>query len=50
MNLFNVKSINRLARILRSVYRPIRNQKNLKFINSEVFKRFGNLNLLQLKN
>jgi FkbM family methyltransferase len=50
MNLFNVKSINRLARILRSVYQPIRNQKNLKFINSEVSKRFGNLNLIQLTN
>ena len=50
MNLFNIKSINRLARILRSVYRPIRNKKNLKFISSEVFKRFGNLNLIQLKN
>ena len=50
MNLFNVKSINKLARILRSFYRPIRNKKNLKFISSEVFKRFGDLNLVQLKN
>ena len=50
MNLFHVKNINRLARILRSVYRPIRNQKNLKFINSEALKRFGNLNLIQLEN
>ena len=50
MNLFNVKSISRLARILRPVYQPIRNEKNLKFINSEVYKRFGNLNSIQLKN
>ena len=50
MNIFSVRSMNRLARILRSVYRPIRNKKNLKFIDSEVFKRFGNLNLIQLKN
>ena len=50
MNIFHVKSINRFARILRSVYRPIRNRKNLKFINSEVLKRFGNLNLIHLKN
>ena len=50
MNIFHVKSINRFARILRPVYRPIRNRKNLKFINSEVLKRFGNLNLIQSKN
>jgi len=50
MNIFHVKSINRFARILRSVYRPIRNRKNLKFINSEVLKRFDNLNLIQLNN
>ena len=50
MNIFHIKSINRFARILRSVYRPIRNRKNLKFINSEVLKRFGNLNLIHLKN
>ena len=50
MNLFHIKNINRFARILRSFYRPIRNRKNLKFINSEVLKRFDNLNLIQLKN
>jgi FkbM family methyltransferase len=50
MNIFHVNSINRFARILRSVYRPIRNRKNLKFINSEVLKRFDNLNLIQLNN
>ena len=50
MNLFHIKNINRFARILRSVYRPIRNRKNLKFINSEVLKRFDNLNLIQLNN
>ena len=50
MNIFHVKCINRFARILRSVYRPIRNRKNLKFINSEVLKRFDNLNLIQLNN
>ena len=50
MNIFHVNSINRFARILRSVYRPIRNRKNLKFINSEVLKRFDNLNLIQSKN
>ena len=50
MLLFQVKSVNRLARILRKVYRPIRNRKNLKFINSEVLKRFNNLNLSQSKN
>ena len=43
MNIFHVKSINRFARILRSVYRPVRNRKNLKFINSEVLKRFDKL-------
>ena len=48
MNVFHIKSINRFARILRSVYRPIRNRKNLKFINTEVLKRFDNLNLIQL--
>ena len=48
MDIFHVKCINRFARILRSVYRPIRNRKNLKFINSEVLKRFDNLNLIQL--
>jgi len=50
MNIFHVKGINRFARILRSVYRPIRNRKNLKFINLEVLKRFDNLNLIQLNN
>ena len=50
MNLFHLKSINRLARILRSVYRPIRNKKNLKFIDTEIFKRFSNLNVIELKN
>ena len=50
MNLFHFKNINRLARILRSVYRPIRNKKNLKFINTEIFKRFSNLNVIELKN
>jgi FkbM family methyltransferase len=50
MNIFHAKSINRLARILRSVYRPIRNRKNLKFIDSEVFKRFDNLHRMELKN
>ena len=50
MNILHVKSINRFARILRSAYRPIRNRKNLKFINSNVLKRFDNLNLIQLKN
>ena len=50
MNIFHVKSINRLARILRSVYRPIRNRKNLKFIDSEVLKRFDNLHRMELKN
>ena len=50
MNIFHVKSINRVARILRSVYRPIRNRKNLKFIDSEVLKRFDNLHRMELKN
>ena len=50
MNFFHLKSINRLARLLRSIYRPVRNRKNLKFINSEVLKRFNNLNVIQLKN
>ena len=50
MNIFHVKSINKLARILRSVYRPIRNRKNLKFIDSEVLKRFDNLHRMELKN
>ena len=50
MDLFHIKSINRLARLLRSIYRPVRNRKNLKFINSEVLKRFDNLNVIQLKN
>jgi FkbM family methyltransferase len=50
MNIFHAKSINRLARILRSVYRPIRNRKNLKFIDSEVLKRFDNLHRMELKN
>jgi FkbM family methyltransferase len=50
MNIFHIKSINRLARILRSVYRPIRNRKNLKFIDSEVLKRFDNLHRMELKN
>jgi FkbM family methyltransferase len=50
MNLFHFKNINRLARILRSVYRPIRNKKNLKFIDTEIFKRFSNLNVIDLKN
>ena len=50
MSLFHFKNINRLARILRSVYRPIRNKKNLKFINTEIFKRFSNLNVIELKN
>ena len=50
MDLFHIKSINRLARIFRPVYRPIRNRRNLEFINSEVLKRFNNLNWIQLKN
>ena len=50
MNLFHFKNFNRLARILRSVYRPIRNKKNLKFIDTEIFKRFSNLNVIDLKN
>ena len=50
MNLFHLKNINRLARILRSVYRPIRNKKNLNFIDTEIFKRFSNLNVIELKN
>jgi FkbM family methyltransferase len=50
MNIFHVKSINRFARILRSVYRPVRNRKNLKFINSEVLKRFDKLHQTELKN
>ena len=50
MNLSHLKSINRLARILRSVYRPIRNKKNLKFIDNEIFKRFSDLNVIELKN
>ena len=50
MNLFHFKNINRLARILRSVYRPIRNKKNLKFIDTEIFKRFSNLNVIELTN
>ena len=50
MNLFHLKNVNRLARILRLVYRPIRNKKNLKFIDTEIFKRFRNLNLIELKN
>ena len=50
MNLFHLKNVNRLARILRSVYRPIRNKKNLKFIDTEIFKRFRNLNVIELKN
>ena len=50
MDLFHIKSINRLARIFRPVYRPIRNRRNLEFINSEVLKRFDNLNQIQLKN
>ena len=49
MDLFHIKSINRLARIFRPVYRPIRNRRNLEFINSEVLKRFDNLNQIQLK-
>ena len=50
MDLFHFKNINRLARILRSVSRPIRNIKNLKFIDTEIFKRFSNLNVIELKN
>jgi FkbM family methyltransferase len=50
MNIFHVKSINRFARILRSVYRPVRNKKNLKFINSEVLKRFDKLHQTEIKN
>ena len=50
MNLFHLKNINRLARILRSVYRPIRNKKNLNFIDTEIFKRFSNLNVIELTN
>ena len=50
MDLFHIKSISRLARIFRPVYRPIRNRRNLEFINSEVLKRFDNLNQIQLKN
>ena len=50
MDLFHIKSINKLARIFRPVYRPIRNRRNLEFINSEVLKRFDNLNQIQLKN
>jgi FkbM family methyltransferase len=50
MNIFHIKSINRFARILRSVYRPVRNRKNLKFINSEVLKRFDKLHQTELKN
>jgi FkbM family methyltransferase len=50
MDIFHVKCINRFARILRSAYRPIRNRKNLRFINLEVLKRFDNLNLIQLNN
>ena len=50
MNLFHFKNINRLARILRSVYRPIRNKKNLKFIDKEIVKRFSDLKMIELKN
>ena len=50
MNFFHIKNINRLARILRSIYRPIRNRKNLKFMDSEVTKRFDNFNKVQLRN
>ena len=50
MNLFHFKNVNRLARILRSVYRPIRNKKNLKFIDEEIVKRFSNLDMIELKN
>ena len=50
MIFFHIKSVNRVARLLRSVYRPIRNRKNLKFIESEVLKRFDNLHGTQLKN
>ena len=50
MYFFRIKNVNRLARILRSIYRPIRNRKNLKFINLEVSKRFDNLSNVQLKN
>ena len=50
MNLFHLKNINRLARILRSVYRPIRNKKNLNFIDTEIFKIFSNLNVIELTN
>ena len=50
MNLFHFKNINRLARILRSVYRPIRNKKNLKFIDKEIVKRLSDLNMIELNN
>ena len=50
MNSILKKNINRLFRILRPVYRPIRNKKNIKFMNSEVSKRFKNISEMQLKN
>ena len=49
MNYF-LKSINRLNRILRPLHRPIRNQKTLKFMSSEVSKRFNSISNMELKN
>ncbi len=37
--------LNIIARILRPLYRPIRNKKNYQFINKEVKKRFDGLDL-----
>jgi len=40
--------LNVIARLLRPLYRPIRNHKNLLFIESEVKKRFGEISRLRL--
>ena len=41
--------LNVIARLLRPFYRPIRNHKNLLFIESEVKKRFGEISRLHLR-
>jgi len=45
MKLLKFKIFNKFLRFLRPIYRPIRNKKNHKFIDLEVKKRFGQVNL-----
>ncbi len=46
-NVTNLKSnlLNLMARVLRPVYRPIRNKKNYEFIDTEVNRRFSGCHL-----